>query len=86
LIEAHQELRMICDVKSLKSQIKTPSVLEEIITSSHEVFKDFGSDMAVGTEKPGNPTRETAESYIIAKRNACSEILTLEVQAKKSDL
>jgi hypothetical protein len=41
LIEVHQAWKMICNVKSLKSRIKTQSLLEEIITSSKEVFKGW---------------------------------------------
>ena len=52
---------MICKVRSLKSRINTHSFLEEIISSSNEVFNDFVSDMAVEIRKVGNPTRKTAE-------------------------
>jgi hypothetical protein len=61
-MEAHQASKMICKVRSLKSRIKTRSFLEEIITSSNEVFKDCVSDMAVEIQKLCNPTRETAEN------------------------
>jgi hypothetical protein len=47
-------------------------VLEEILTSSNEVFKDFESDMAVGIRKLGNLTRETAESTDTIQRTAGS--------------
>jgi len=77
---------MICKVRSLKSGIKIHSFLEEIITSSNEVFKDFGTARAEQIRKLGDPTRETAESYMIAKQHVGSEILTQELQAKKSDL
>jgi hypothetical protein len=53
---------MISKVKLLKSRIKTRSFLEEIITSSNEVFKDCVSDMAAEIRKLGNPTCETAEN------------------------
>jgi hypothetical protein len=36
--------------------------LEEIITSSNEVFKDCVSDMVVEFGKLGIPTRESAEN------------------------
>ena len=36
--------------------------MEQIITSSNEVFKDCVSDMAVEIQKLGNPTREIAEN------------------------
>jgi hypothetical protein len=55
-MEAHQASKMICKVRSLKSRIKTPSFLEEIITSSNEVFKDCVFDMAVDIRKRANPT------------------------------
>jgi len=66
-IEAYQASKMICKVRSLKSQIKTRSFLEEIITSSNEAFKDLESDMVVGSRKLGNLTRNTAECYGRAK-------------------
>jgi len=50
---------MISKVRSLKSGIKIYSFLEEIITSSNEVFKDFGSARVEEIRKLGDPTRET---------------------------
>jgi hypothetical protein len=41
---------------------KTLSFLEQIITSSHVLFKDCVSDMGVEITKLGNPSRETAEN------------------------
>jgi len=66
------EAKMICKVRSLKSLIKTRSLLEEIITSSNEVYKDFQSHMPVGIWKLCNPTWETAKSYLIVKQIAGS--------------
>ena len=66
-IEAHQVLKMICKVRLLKSWIKTRSFLEEIITSSKEVFKDFEFDMTVRIRKLGNQTQKTAESNFIVQ-------------------
>jgi len=66
--------------------MKTHAFLEEIITSSNEVFKDFESDMAVGIRKLVNLTRETAESNNTVHLLAGSSILTLQLQAKQSDL
>jgi len=57
-------LKMISNVRSFQSQIKICSFLDEIITSSNGVFKDFECDMAVGIRKLGYPTQETAESNI----------------------
>jgi len=71
-IEAHQASKMICNVRSLKSRIKTRSFLEEIITSSNEVFKDCVSDMVVEIGKLGILTRETAENYDTVTPNAGS--------------
>jgi len=71
-IEPHQPLKMICKVRSLKSRIKTCSFLEEIITSSNEVFKDFESDMAVGIRQLGNSTWKTAQIHDTAKQTAGS--------------
>jgi hypothetical protein len=63
---------MICKVRSLKSQIKTCSFLEEIITWSNEVFKECVSDMLVQIRKWGNPTRETAENHDTVKQTVGS--------------
>ena len=67
MIEAHQASKMIGIVRSLKSRIKKDSFLEEIITLSSDVFKDFESDMAVGIRQLGNPTGKTAKSNDTAK-------------------
>jgi len=45
-------------------------LLEEIITSSNEVFKGFESDMAVGIRKLGNLTPKTAKSNDKVKQSA----------------
>jgi len=63
---------MICNVRLLKSQIKTHSFLEEIITSSNEVFKDCVSDMVVEIEMLGIPTRETAKNNDTGTQNSGS--------------
>ena len=63
---------MICNVRSLKSQIKTCSFLEEIITSSKEVFKDLESDLALKIKRLIDPTRETGESDDTVKQTASS--------------
>jgi len=76
-IEAHQPSKMICNVRSLKSRIKTRSLLEEIITSSNDVFKDCVSDMVIEFGKLGMSTRETAENNDTLTQNAGSYILTL---------
>jgi hypothetical protein len=60
--EAHQASKMICKVRLLQSRIKTGSFLEQITTSSNELFKDCSSDMAVEIRKLGNPTRETTDN------------------------
>jgi len=60
-IETHQALKMICKVRSLKSWIKKRSILEKIITSRNEVFKDSESDMAVGIKMQCNRSRESIE-------------------------
>jgi len=64
-IEAHHASKMSCKVRLLKSRIKTRSFLEEIITSSKEVFEDCESDMVVKNRMLGNPTRKTPESKVI---------------------
>jgi len=46
--EAHEKSNMICKVMSLKSRIKTHSLLEEIKISSTEVYQDFESDIMEG--------------------------------------
>jgi len=50
------------------------------------VFEEFESDMAVGLRNLGNPTRKTAVGNDTVKQTAGSEILTLQLHAKKSDL
>jgi len=85
-IDAHHLSNMICKVRSPQSQVKTHSVLEEIITSSNEVYKDFESDMEVGIRKLGSPTRDTVESNLTVQQAAGSSLITLQPQAKKSDL
>jgi len=77
---------MICNVRSLRSRIKTRSCLEEIITSSKEVFKDLESDMAVRIRTLVDSTQKPGESDDTVKQTASSTILTLQLQAKKSDL
>ena len=71
-IEAHHASKMIRKVMSLKSRIKPRSFLEEIITSSNEVFKNFVSNMAVHIRKLGNTTRKTAENNDTVKQTAGS--------------
>jgi len=46
-IDAHQASKMACKVMSFKSRIKPSTFLDENISCSHEVFKDFGTDMAL---------------------------------------
>jgi len=84
-IEAHDALKMICKVRSLKSRMKTRSFVEKIITSSNEVFKDCVSNMAGEIRKLGNPSRETAENNDTVKQTAGSQILTLQLEGKYSD-
>jgi len=63
---------MICNVRSLRSRVKTHSFLKGIITSSNEVFKDFVSDMAVEISNLGIATRKTAENNHTVKHTAGS--------------
>ena len=71
-VEAHQVSKMMCKVRSLKSQILTHSYLEEIITFSNEVLYNFESDMAVGIRNLCNSTQETAKSHVIVNQNPAS--------------
>jgi hypothetical protein len=71
-IQAHQVSRMSCNIRSLKSRIKTGSLLEEMITLSKEVFKDVASHKTVEIGKPGNPTRDNAESNDIVEQTSGS--------------
>ena len=57
--------------------------MEEIITSSNEVFNDFESDMAVGFGMLGNLTENSAEGNDTANQTAACLILTLQLQEKK---
>jgi len=50
----------------------TRSYLEEIITSSNEVFKECVSDIAVEIRMVGIPTRETAENNDTVQQTAGS--------------
>ena len=52
--------------------MKTHSCVEEIITSSNEVLKDFQCDMGVGKRKLGTPTRMSDESNDTVKMTAGS--------------
>jgi len=63
--------------------MKTRSFLEEIITSSSEVLKDFESDMVVERRKLGNPTRTIAKTITIAQSTAGSQLFTVEPKTKK---
>ena len=67
-IEARQASKMVCKVRSLNSRMKTRSFLEEIITSSNEVFKAYVSGMAVKIRMLGIPTHETAENHDTVKQ------------------
>ena len=62
--------------------MKTPSFLEEIITSSNQVLKDFVSDMAVQIRMLGILTRDTVENNDTLKQTAGSSILTLQLQGR----
>ena len=86
IFEAHQASKMIYRVRSLKWRIKTRSFVDEIISMSNVVFKDFECDMQVGIRQLGNPTRKTAESNDTAKQTVCFRKLNLLLQVKKSDL
>ena len=70
--EAPEASKMICKVRSLISRIITHSYMEEIMTSSNEVFKDCESDMAVAIRRLGNRTIETAQSNVIVQHTAGS--------------
>jgi hypothetical protein len=61
-IETHQTSKIISKVRLFKWKIKTHLFLDEIITSSNEVLKDFECYMAVGIRQLGNLTQETAKS------------------------
>jgi len=56
---------MIYKVRLLKSRIKTHLILDEIITSSKEVFRDGESHMVVKIGLLGNPTGKIAGSNVI---------------------
>jgi hypothetical protein len=72
LIAAQQVLETFCNIRLLTSQITAHLFLEEIITSSIEVFQDLESDMAVGIRNLGIATRAAAESNVIVQQNAGS--------------
>ena len=60
--------------------------MEEIITSSNEVFKDFEFDIAVRIRMLGNPTRKMADINHTIEQTPGSQILTVQLEAKKSDM
>jgi len=64
-IQAHQAWKMMCKVRSLKSWINRWLFLEEIITSSNEVMKDFEANVAVGSRNVGNSAWVTTKSTVI---------------------
>jgi hypothetical protein len=66
-IEAHQASKMICNVRSLKSRIKTGSFSEHVITSSNNVFGEFVFDIGVGNGTLRNSTWFTVKGYVIVK-------------------
>jgi len=71
-IEAHQASNMICNVRLLKSRLKTRTFLEEIITSSNAVLQDCVSDMLVEIGKLGISTRESVKNHDTVTQNAGS--------------
>jgi len=66
-IEARQASKVICNVRLLKSRIKTCSFLEDIITTSHEVFKHLESDIAVEIWIHGDSTWVAVKRYVIVQ-------------------
>jgi len=66
-MEAHQVSNMICKVRLLKSRIRICTYLEDIITSTNEVFKDLESDSTPGIQKPSSSTWEAVKRYVIGK-------------------
>jgi hypothetical protein len=71
-IEAHQASKIIYNIRSVRSRIKTHSFLEEIITSIKEEFKDLESDMAVRIRTLVDPTRKPGQSDDTVMQNASS--------------
>jgi len=67
LIEANQVSNMICNNRFLKSQIKTSSFLDNIITSSNQESKDFETDMMIEIWKLRNSSSEIVKSYVIVE-------------------
>jgi len=67
IIEVQQASNMIWRLRSFKSRIKTRSFLEDIITSSNEVFIDVESDMVFGIWLLCNSGWVAVKSYNIVK-------------------
>jgi len=65
--EVHQVSKIGYQVRLLKSRIKTCECLEDIMTSSHKVFKDLESNIVTGDRKLSNLSWKTAKRYNIAK-------------------
>jgi len=66
-IEAHHVSNINCELRSLKLQMKTHCFVENIITSSNELFKYWESDLVEGIWKLHNSGWETVKGYVIVK-------------------
>jgi hypothetical protein len=70
-IEAHHASKMICKVTLLKSRIKTPSLLEEIVTSNNDVVKHCVFEMARKFVRWVIPRERLPKIMIHISKNYC---------------
>jgi len=66
-IVAHQVLNMICNIRSVKSQIQICPFLDDIVTSSNEVFIVWEHVMVIGSWRLCNSCWETVKGDIIVE-------------------
>jgi hypothetical protein len=62
IVNTHQTSKVIGTVREYKSWYETPSLFDDIITSSNEIFKHFESNIILAIGIPGNLTEETVRS------------------------
>jgi hypothetical protein len=82
-IEVHQASNIIRRVRSFKSQIQSYLLLDDIITSSNEVFTDFESDIVLGIWSLCISGWVTVKSYNSVKYAAGSSLSTVAQPARK---
>jgi len=82
LIAVQDASNIICTVRSLKSQTKSFSFLDDIITPSLKVLKYLESDILVGIWKLHNSTWDEVTRLVIVKWIIVCSILAPELRAR----